>query len=412
MAVPSQQVLFEEPTLTVAQLSAGIATALSRAFPDEIWVRGEIVDINRPASGHVYFTLAGDGAAIAVTLWASDRLTVNRVLRRAGDAVRMTDGTEVRIRARVNWYAKRGSVSLQMLSIDTAYTLGRLAEAREVLVMRLTADGLLARQRSLALAPVPLRVGLVTSDQSAAQADFLHTLEASGFAWMVVMADARVQGAGAEASLVAGIRDVATAGVDVICVVRGGGARTDLAAFDAEPLARAIATTTVPVLTGIGHETDTAVADLVAHRPFKTPTACAGFLVERVQGYLLECGAAWTAVQRRARVAVDGAGATIERAGGRVTGVCGHHLRSRDHALGHAAARLAAQAPRLCDRADRALEGRAARVAALDPARLLARGWTITHDAQGRLVRYTGEVAAGDALVTTLADGTVRSRVL
>ena len=191
----------DEPTFTVAELNSDIGAVLGRAFPEELWVRGEIANLSRPPSGHVYFDLVDGDCALSVTLWASDRQVVNAVLRRSGGAVRMTDGTEVRIRVRVSWYAKRGQVSLRMLSIDTAYTLGRLAEARELLLVRLKAEGLLARQPALALAPVPLRVGLVTSDNSAAAHDFLQTLESSGFGWKVVLVDARVQGLEAEASV-------------------------------------------------------------------------------------------------------------------------------------------------------------------------------------------------------------------
>src|SRR3954470_19508643 len=147
-----QEALFsDEPTMSVAELNAGIGTALSRAFPDEVWVRGEIANLNRPASGHVYFDLVGDRCALSVTLWASDKQVVNAVLRRAGGAVRFTDGTEVRIRVRVSWWPDRGRVSLRMLSIDTAYTLGKLAEARELLLPRLAAEGLLERQARLTL---------------------------------------------------------------------------------------------------------------------------------------------------------------------------------------------------------------------------------------------------------------------
>ena len=148
---------------------------LGRAFPDEVWVRGEIANLSRPQSGHVYFDLVDAECALSVTLWASDRQVVNAVLRRSGGAVRMSDGTEVRIRVRVAWYPKRGQVSLRMLSIDPAYTLGRLAEARELLLQRLRAEGLLARQPALAFAPVPLTVGLVTSDNSAAAHDVAMT---------------------------------------------------------------------------------------------------------------------------------------------------------------------------------------------------------------------------------------------
>ncbi len=118
--------------MSVAELNAAIGAVLSRAFPDEVWVRGEIANLNRPPSGHVYFDLVGDGCALGVTLWAADKQVVNAVLRRAGGAVRMTEGTDVRIRVRVSWYAERGRVSLRMLSLDTAYTLGRLAEGARV----------------------------------------------------------------------------------------------------------------------------------------------------------------------------------------------------------------------------------------------------------------------------------------
>src|SRR4051794_28243933 len=170
-----QEALFsDEPTMSVAELNAGIGTVLSRAFPDELWVRGEIANLNRPPSGHVYFDLVGDGCALGVTLWASDKLVVSAVLRRAGGAVRMSDGTEVRIRFRGSWYGERGRVSLQLLSIYPADTLGRLDEAGEVLLPALRAEGLLRGKARLALAAVPLRVGLVTSDSSAAAHDFLR----------------------------------------------------------------------------------------------------------------------------------------------------------------------------------------------------------------------------------------------
>ncbi len=301
----------------------------------------------------------------------------------------MTDGTEVRIRVRVSWYARRGQVSLRMLSIDTAYTLGRLAEARELLLMRLKGEGLLARQAALPLAAVPLTVGLITSDNSAAAHDFLQTLETSGYAWNVVLADARVQGLDAKASVLGALGRLLAldARVDVVCIVRGGGARTDLAAFDTEAIARAIATYPIPVLTGIGHEVDTTVADLVAHRRCLTPTACAGALVDRVGEWCARLHDRRRAIARAALRAVDPA--TIDRF----------------------AAQLAQRAPRSLDRAALVVDHVESRVRALDPARVLARGWSITRDEQGRLVRSTDDVVAGSTLVTTVADGEVRSTV-
>jgi exodeoxyribonuclease VII large subunit len=385
-----QPSLVEEPTLTVADLCAGVGRVLARAFPDAVWVRGEIANKHASPHGHVFFDLvdASGGASIRVVLWRDDRRVVNAVLRRSGHAVRIDDGTEVRVRAMVGWHPGSGLVRLRMLSIDTAYTLGRLAEDRERLVRLLEGEGVLGRQAALTLAPVPLRVGLVTSAGSAAAADFVHILEASGWAWRVGLCDARVQGPDAEPALVGALRAVA-ASADVVCLVRGGGARTDLAAFDREAVARAIAACPVPVLTGIGHETDTTVSDLVAHRSFTTPTACASFLVDRVGGFLAAGDEVWRRIRRRATSVID---------------------RS-DERLQRAALRLALRAPRLLDAEERWLAGASVRLAGLDPARLLARGWTVTRTADGRLVRGADELAAGDEIVTTFADGRATSRV-
>lgn len=408
-----QEALFEEPTLTVGELNAGIGGALQRAFPRDLWVRGEVRDLSRPASGHVYFDLCGDGCTIPVTLWASDRSVVNAVLRRAGGAVRITDGTEVRLRAQLSWRAERGRVALRMLSIDTAFTLGRLAEARELLVHRLRAEGVMQRQQHHALPIMPLRVGLITSVGSAAEADFLRTLEGSGRAFVVSRADARVQGVEAERSLLAALiaLEAADPPLDVICIVRGGGAKTDLAAFDLEAVARAIASCRVPVLTGIGHEIDVSVADLVAHRSFKTPTACAGALVEAVERFCVRLDDIANRCQRAAAVALERAGARLHRASGRVAAGARHHVQRQDSALG-------AHSGRLATLPARGLEGRSVRltsieaqVRSLDPERILARGWSITRDADGRAVRLAASLLPGVAITTTFADGSVRSTV-
>jgi exodeoxyribonuclease VII large subunit len=411
--VPVEQPrLIEEPTLSVAELCAGIGRALGRAYPDPLWVRGEIANKHASPHGHVFFDLLDpDGeAGIKVVLWRTDRQVVNALLRRGGHAVRIDDGTDVRIRAEVGWNPKRGGVRLRMLTVDTAYTLGRLAEGRERLIQTLATEGVLARQSEIRLPAVPLRVGLVTSASSAAAADFLHTLEASGFAWTVLVGDARMQGAEAEASVAARLRTLAPT-VDVVCVVRGGGARTDLATFDREVIVRAIAACPVPVLTGIGHETDTTVADLAAWQAFKTPTACASFLVERVGAHIDAVERAWSRIARRAGVALGRSEERLIRAAGRAEGACRHHLRGREAAMEAAARRLAARAPRIVDQAERSIGHAETRLTAVDPARLLARGWTITRHADGRLVRTAVELAPGDELDTTFADGTVRSRV-
>jgi exodeoxyribonuclease VII large subunit len=448
-----------EPTWSVGELADALGNVVRAAFTDEVWVRGEIHDLARPASGHVYLTLVeeradGARACLPVMLSARAKGQVNRTLTEAGGAVRITDGTEVRIRGRLDWYAPRGQLQLRMTAIDPAHTLGQLEVARAELLARLGREGLLDANGDRPLPAVPLVVGLVTSAGSAAEADFLDELARSGLAFRVRHADVRVQGVGAPLAIAAGIR-AAALGVNVVAVVRGGGARTDLAAFDDERVARAIAACGVPVLTGIGHEVDRSVADEVAHTAAKTPTACAALLVDRVGEHLTRVEAAWAscaAASRRAlaaherRLALHGARAArssqhalaasgdrldaqgrrarravavalgraeahLERDAGRITGAGRSHLHTAEVTVRAAERRLATRAPRAVAEAERSLEAVSARVRALDPARVLARGWSITRSADGRVLRSPDDVGAGDPLVTLLAGGEIRSTV-
>ena len=427
-----------EPTFSVTELADRIGNALRAAFREEVWVRGEIRDLSRPNSGHVYFTLtepgADGGACLGVMLSSRNKRPVNLALTRAGGGVRMADGTEVRIRGRLDWYSPRGQLQLRMSAIDPSYTLGQLEVARAALIARLTDEGLLRANAARAMPLVPLRVGLVTSRGSAAEADFLDELHRSGFAFDVVQVDSRVQGLDAPLEVVAAIAQAAAEGVDVVALVRGGGARTDLMAFDDERVARAIAGCEVPVITGIGHEVDRSVADDVAHTSQKTPTACAQALVAIVADYASRLTGLWSDIARCAARGVDGQDERVElaarRAGraatsglltaarrldghaGRVQQAARGHLRSADARAADDGRRILHRAPRALATAERALVSLEARVRANDPDRTLRRGWSITRTADGRVVRSPDDVAPGDELSTLVAEGEVRSTVV
>ena len=449
-----------ESTFTVTELGDAIGNALRAAFRDEVWVRGEIRDLSRPQSGHVYFTLCdptstGAGAQVSVMLHARQKPGVNATLTDAGGTVRMTAGTEVRIRGRVDWYGPRGQVQLRMTGIDPAFTLGQLELARAELLRRLDEEGLLRANADRPLPPAPLRIGLITSEGSAAEADFLDELRASGFAFRVLRADTRVQGVDAARSVAVALRMLGTHRPDAIAVVRGGGARTDLAAFDDEAVARAIATCPVPVLTGIGHETDTSVADEVAHTAAKTPTACAQLLVGRVAQVADQAESAWRAVAAHAGRALQGhddalrdrgrvlarttrqtlgsrahrldsvtdrcqqaarsvlvvARRRVDEHRGRAVGAARSHLRTAEVLVAAAERRVVHRSPRALAEAERTVAGIEALVRGLDPDRTLARGWSITRRADGTVVRHPRDVAAGDALTTQVRGGEVRSTV-
>ena len=457
--------MYEEPitTYTVGELNRLIRQALARRFPDEVWVEGEIRGIKRhERSGHVYFELvdsSADGrqadAVIQVALYRTDKDAVNRLLRRVG-AVRMDDGVHIRIRGTIDYYPPQGRLQLRMQWIDPEYTLGRLEAERQRLIAALATEGLLDRNRSLPYPLLPLRVGLVTSVGSAAQEDFLHELEASGVAWQVRLVHAAVQGPTAEVELVAALATLAAAEVDVIALVRGGGARTDLAAFDSEAVARAIASLPVPVLTGIGHETDQVVADLVASHRAKTPTACAARLITDATDAQRRAHRAWDAIAARARTDLDRGGHRLDQVATRVSYAGRRHADRRADEVDRAARRLAQRArrapadasddlarlgsaittgaarrvdgaarevddqrrrlatsaPRPLHRHQSDLRAHAARVAAADPQRLLARGWSILRDADGAVVASVQGLQPDQELSATVADGTARATVV
>ncbi len=410
----------EERTYGVAELAGLIGRVVAQAFPGTMWVQGQIRNLSRSANGHVYFDLAEPGplgaapaALVPVTLLASDKQQVNAVMK-SGGAGRIEDGVEVRIAGRLNWFTPRGRLQLRMTGIDPSFTLGRLLEDRDRLLAKLRADGLLARNRTVPLPIAPMRVGLVTSLGSAAHADFVHELELSGFAFALFEIDARTQGLDAGRQVAAAIATAVKAGAEVVAVVRGGGSRTDLAPFDGEAIARAIAGCPVPVFTGIGHELDRSIADEVAHSAFKTPTACAAGLVDQVVGSVADesmtCGGrspGWPT--RPGRQAADRLDSSLVAAGP-------VHARRPGHRRSGARRPPAPAAPR---RRARPHARRAAPGQRRDPHPCPRPGShpgprLVDHPrrATGWVVRSSRRpLAPGQELVTTFAEGSVTSTV-
>ncbi len=408
----------DDDTLTVAELCARVDQAVTGAFPDEVWVQGAISSLSRSANGHVYFDLvdpsgevgATTGATLPVALFASTRTLVNRILRKAG-GVRMHDGIEIRIRGRVAYYPPQGRVQLIMSLIDPQFTLGQMAAARSALLEKLADAGLLDRNRELAMPALPLRVALITSAGSAAFADFVDEITSSSHPFQITLIDSRVQGPEAVPSLADAVNATGRLDVDVVVVARGGGSRGDLVAFDHEKVATAVARCRHPVVVGVGHEIDRSVTDEVAHTSAKTPTACAGLLVAAVDRFVDRLDTATGRLDALAGLHLAGAQERLLANGARLVQAAGRTVDHNRLELGHAERRLG-RAPSLAlERAEAGLTTASARLAALDPAVALARGWTITRTEDGTLVRSVSDVADGTVLRTTTMDGMIASRV-
>lgn len=422
------------PTYTVGELCEAINSALRRRFTDGVWVRGEIQGWSERGP-HAYFRLVeetADGkAALNVQFFANVRMRLRPLLTK--HRLRLGDGLKVRIFGHLDYFAPSGQLGLKMSGLDPRFTLGEMALERDEVVRQLIAKGLFDANRTTRVAAPPLRVGVVTSTASAAWADFTHELDRSGLAFRLRVVDVRVQGEWAVDMVCAALRTLTRHDdLDVVVLIRGGGSKSDLATFDHLAIATAIATSPLPVFTGLGHEIDRSVADEVAHSSLKTPTACAAALVEHVNAFRSEVERAWSGIERHASRAVRDATrqlsgvaqgvrratiSAIERSDSRLT-----HRRERvaaiaDRALERAANRLSTaeaglrRVPARLDPEIRHLDALATRVRLLDPIHTLSRGWSITRAADGTIVRSADALAPGATIVTTFATGTARSRV-
>lgn len=425
------------PTYTVGELADSINDSLRRRFSDGVWVRGEITGWSDRGQ-HAYFSLVDDAddgsgrpkAVINVQFFANVRMRLRPLL--AKHRLRLDDGMKVRVFGYLDYYAPTGRIGLKMSGIDPRYTLGEIAQTRDEVVRRLVADGVYDANRRHTLSPVPLRVGVVTSIGTAAWHDFHDELRGSGLGFRLTVIDTRVQGEAAARTVAAAITTLAARpDVDAVVVIRGGGARNELAVFDAEVIARAITAAPVPVLTGLGHEVDRSVADEVAHTTLKTPTACAGALISLARAHQLALESRFTAIVARATTSLTQAATEVsdtghriarrthaavgradERLGMRVDALRRDAVAAADRAgrrVDTASDRLFARSAAILERADDRLDVRSARVAALDPKLQLARGWSITRRADGAIVRSVADVAAGEPLTTVVRDGTIRS---
>jgi len=284
----------DRQVLSVRQVNDAISDAIDRAFPRTIWVRGEVQRFPHDAAQrkHLYFELqetGGSGAAeyqVAMALmgWDRQRFDLSRYVDGTDPDFQIANKIEVCLQCKVDFYAKFGKISLKVVGVDKTFALGKLEARRRETLAFLTEQGLLQKNALVPMPDLPLKIGLITSPESAAHHDFMTGIEASGWAFRVTLRGAKMQGELLQAEVMAALALHAKAGVDVIVITRGGGSRADLSWFDQKDLAVSIAECSIPVVTAIGHEIDTSIADMVAHQSCKTPTAAAEHLVEIIDG--------------------------------------------------------------------------------------------------------------------------------
>lgn len=430
-------------TLTVSALNRAVAGFLQRGFP-LMRVRGEIANLTRAASGHWYFVLKDDAAQVRCVMFRN-RNTL------AGFAPR--DGDAVEVLAQVSFYEPRGEFQLGVESMRRAGA-GALYEEFLRLKEKLAAEGLFDAALKRSLPRLPLAIGVVTSLQAAALRDVVTALARRAPYVKVIVYPVPVQGQGAGQRIAAMLAKASRRGeVDALLLVRGGGSIEDLWAFNEEPVARAIRACRIPVITGIGHESDFTIADFAADLRAPTPTAAAELAAPDGAGTVAAVAASLERLRRGALRALrttqqrlDFATRTLatphallrglrDRASAsqrRLALLVVNHERQARTRHDRLLQRLARVKPVMhgrgveLERLQRRLQqvalsgARQARVrldtlmqglALLDPARVLARGYSIVRDARGALVRSARDVTAGDSVDIDFAHGGAAARI-
>lgn len=425
-------------SLTLFELNSLVRGVLELQLGGAHWLRAELSEV-RESRGHCYVEFVQkeeNGNAIVARArgqaWAG-RWSLIRPYFERTTGQRLAAGMQVLVEVRVTFHEAYG-YSLNITDIDPAYTLGDIARRRQEIIRQLEAEGVLTMNKELPLPRLLRRIAVVSSATAAGYQDFRSQLDGNphGLAFRTRLFPATMQGADVEASVVGALDAIAAqAGRwDAVAIIRGGGASSDLSGFDTLRLAEHVAQFPLPVITGIGHERDDTVIDLVAHTRVKTPTAAAEFLIrhqkaelDRVEGLAASIAAQATGALHRERERLLHATAALpallalrcQREEARLKrlllGLRSESLRAPMQGLSLAAQteqRLRSAARALLERERHRLELRAGGVRGASPDRLLRLGFSITR-VNGRAVTSAAQVKPGDTLTTTLTDGAVRS---
>jgi exodeoxyribonuclease VII large subunit len=400
----TQLTFFEPPVWSVTELTHYVHDLLaSDENLQDVWVRGEVSNFSRPTSGHLYFTLKDTACSLRCVMWKNAAIR-QKFMPREGDAIE--------VHGSLNVYEAAGQYQLYADLIRPAGE-GVLYQEFLRLKARLEAEGLFAAERKRPIPRWPNRIGIVTSPTGAALRDMLHTLARRYPLVEVILAPTQVQGDDAPAGIIAAIQALnRIAHPDVILVARGGGSIEDLWAFNDEGVARAIAASAAPVISGVGHETDFTIADFVSDLRAPTPTAAAELSTPDRLDLLASLDEVLARMQRAMQSLLNSQRWQLSRIESRLA------LRSPQ-------ARILSDRQRLDELARRLdagvahrlqvhrirLAGFEAHLASLNPQSILSRGYALVSLADGRIVRSVSQVKPGDNVRVQVSDGQFGAQV-
>ena len=381
--------------ITLSQLQGRISIALADALPLPVWVSAEVADIKINASGHCYIELieknektGATEAQARATIWRSQVMsTVGRFEQETGQ--RLTKGMKILFKATVQHHAVYG-MSLQIQQIDALHTIGDMERRRQQTIEQLQKEGVWEQNRSLPMPLVVQRVAVISSATAAGYQDFMKELGRSAYRMETELFEATMQGERCDESIVAALYAVAERSeeFDAVAIIRGGGSTSDLECYNSYLLAFAVTQFPLPVLTGIGHDKDTSVTDMVAHTPLKTPTAVAAWIDGRAADF-------------------DGA---LEYCAISLRDICRQATHSAALRLEQFSADVRHLAERTLQSEKQRLDGIANVVANFAPERIFRLGYAIARK-EGRAMQSVEDVSIGDTISISLANGEIESKI-
>ena len=408
--------------ITLQQLQQRIKGTIEQALPLPVWVAAEISELKVNYSGHCYLELveksdqpsARSNAAIPkaqarAVIWRSQYQMISAYFR-ATTGRTLEAGMKILAKVTVNYHELYG-LSLQISDIDPAYTMGEVEREKQLTIEQLKADGVWDMNREQTL-PLPVQhVAVVSSASAAGYRDFMQELKSSAYSLRTTLFEAVMQGQAAEDSLCEALEQVAERmeEFDVVVIIRGGGSVSDLSCFNSYRLCSYVAQFPLPVITGIGHDKDTSVADMVAHTPLKTPTAVAAWLVEGLATIEAWLNDALASVTTAATAALQREHLRLERIKGDMTQLAQGSIIQRRMRLEMLQGQLHSEALHLVERKRAAITAAEAVVEAHNPKALLRKGFAIVRS-QGKAIN-SAEAVAGMMISIELHDGELKAEV-
>jgi exodeoxyribonuclease VII large subunit len=406
--------------ITLLELNGRVKSTLQFEMPDAYWVQAEISSISGSGQGHCYLELVQKDptgrnflAKAKANIWRGTWLRLKPYFEsQTGETLKV--GMKVLLQVKVTFHEVFG-YSLVVEDIDPTYTMGDMARRRKEILDQLEKDGVIGLNHELEIPMVPHRIAVISSATAAGWGDFRNQLEGNvyGFRFYMKLFPALMQGDDVERSVISALNAVAARrdDFDVVVIIRGGGAVSELSCFDSYNLAYNIANFPLPVITGIGHERDDTVADVVAHTKVKTPTAAAEFIINRVFDSASELENLTRRMSEAINNRMNAEKMRIEMLMQKLPSLFAIARVRREQLLENLWNRAVSGVGNIVTSQNHKLELLEKSVNAADPVVILKRGYSLTR-LNGRVVKGASELKKGDRLTTSFADGSVESEII